>query len=269
MILEQRFDKDPVRYRAPLVPVGSSPEVSGRLVGSPVFNTGVGLHCGPRGSIPCISASVRVLLRSSPPRPRPCSVHRGGSCLVISLAVVLWVCPGVASASGEGSIPSISASVRVLLRSSPPRPRPCSADSPHESQGGLPPYRRRTPHGQSPRSGVSHNAPLRRRWRSSASPRPPAEGTEHEHPLGSESDVDPVRACFEGTDERRLTNASSGRSAESLSTSHEDSVPRDVSGRLSLPIGTDGRYDVWMRSDSWWDIDWAVRRRRAGWGGSM
>jgi len=30
--------------------------VSGRLVGSPVFNTGVGLHCGPRGSIPCTSA---------------------------------------------------------------------------------------------------------------------------------------------------------------------------------------------------------------------
>jgi hypothetical protein len=99
-------------------------------------------------------------------------------------------------------------------------------------------------------------------------PRPPAEGTEHEHPLGSESDLEPVRTFFEGTDERRLTTASSDRSAESLVTSHEDSVPRDVSGRLSLPIGTDGRYDVWMRSDSWWDIDRGVRRRRAGWGGS-
>ena len=37
-------------------PVGSTPEVSGRLVGSPVFNTGVGLHSDPRGSIPCTSA---------------------------------------------------------------------------------------------------------------------------------------------------------------------------------------------------------------------
>ena len=111
--------------------------------------------------------------------------------------------------------------------------------------------------------------PLPRRWRSSASPRPTAEGTEYEHPLGSGSDREPVRAFFEGADERRLTTALSDRSAEPLSTSHEDSVPRDVSGRLSLPIGTDGRYDVWMRSDSRWDIDWAVRRRRAGRGGSM
>jgi hypothetical protein len=111
--------------------------------------------------------------------------------------------------------------------------------------------------------------PPRRRWRSSASPRPSAEETEHEHPLGNGSDLDPVRAFFEGTDERRLTTALSGLSAERLSTSHEDAVSRNVSGRSSLPLGTEVRYDVWMRSNSWWGIDWGVRRRRAGWGGSM
>ena len=166
----------------------------------------------------------------------------------------------------EGAVLASSLSDADVLARTRRRP-PCSSQAPRVP----PPFRRGDRRSVvSPTSPTLDSGAVRGRGFAGAPPRPrpPARGTEHEHPLGSESDFEPVRTFFEGTDERRLTTASSDRSAEPLVASHEDSVPRDVSGRLSLPIGTDGRYDVWMRSDSWWDIDRGVRRRRAGWGGS-